>query len=508
MKKRLCSLWVSVGLLLFLPGCRLLQTGRETIFDKIVSIPKDMVLDVPYVPPLCDELVGLKKGFADVKDGRLYYEEEGDGVPLVLIHGGPGSTHQGFHPYFSQIKDVARVIYYDQRGTGRSSSDDTGKTYTIKQAVEDLESLRQELKIDRWVVLGHSYGGLLAQCYALTYPDHCLGIVLAASETGLYKKNRKSEREHLFLSQAELDAIEQVKKKWFAGKLTNVQAFYNMQLRGQWKRERYYKPTKEENVRKALYGWNPAPGFEMLMRLNQNKIDLKGKFDDFEVPTLIVEGKWELLWWDTDRVEQMRINHPHAQIEVFEKSGHSMFADELHKFFTLLKSFLQKTSTMRIAYKSCGIIAWPPSPSHITAALAVSLGKDGDAKRSYMNAYEDALKENLVDMDFWLELADKFIKHAPRSRDYFEKTLIILQQCERSIRQQAPETWDRHGYIFKAWQGQMLDLLGRRDEAMACYKRALSTNHGQSNSWFSELFQINKVLLEKRLRRPFSWEEQ
>ena len=152
----------AILLLLTWSGCdRFYKSSeRETIFDKVVSIPDKLVLDIPQLPPLCDEIASLKKGFADVENGKLYYEEEGQGVPLVLINGGPGGTHQGFHPYFSQIKEVEHIIYYDQRGTGKSSRDDTGKTYTIKQAVEDLESQRKALKIDRWAVLGFSYGGL------------------------------------------------------------------------------------------------------------------------------------------------------------------------------------------------------------------------------------------------------------------------------------------------------------------------------------------------------------
>jgi len=136
---------------------------RETIFDRVVSIPKELILDVPYVPPLCDEITGLKKGFVDIPGGKLYYEEEGHGIPLVLLNPGPGGSHQHFHPYFSRLDDIARVIYYDMRGIGKSSIDDTGKTYTIRQAVEDLEYLRKALKIDKWVVVGWSFGGFLGQ---------------------------------------------------------------------------------------------------------------------------------------------------------------------------------------------------------------------------------------------------------------------------------------------------------------------------------------------------------
>ncbi len=351
MKKNKLLFCGTVLVALTLTGCDWFAKtpARETIFDKIVSIPKELVLDIPQLPPLCDEIPGLKKGFADILNGKLYYEEEGQGIPLVLINSGPGGTHHNFHPYFSQIKDIARVIYYDQRGTGKSSKDDTGKTYTIKQAVEDLESLRKALKIDRWAVLGWSNGGFLAQCYALTYPNRFIGLILISSNSGLYAPMNR-EQEHMFISQAEWNAIENIGDS--KGPLTSdAQVIYNKQLSGDWKRNRYYKPTEEEFIRTALYEWNPAPGFETLMRSEINKTNLKDKFDDFEVPTLIIDTKWDLLWRNPDMHELMRKNHPHAQFELFEKSGHKIFADEPEKFFPLLRSFLEKSSKAQIVYK-------------------------------------------------------------------------------------------------------------------------------------------------------------
>ena len=308
-----------------------------------------MILDIPNLPPHYDQLPGLKKGFAAIANGKLYYEEEGTGIPLVLISGGPGGTHHDFHPYFSQLKDVAQIIYYDQRGTGKSSQDNTGTTYTVKQAVDDLEGLRKALKIDKWVVLGWSYGGLLAQCYALTYPECCTGLILGASNHNLPEPMIKPEAQRalMFISPAEQNAIEHVQQQCNEGKLTTAQVIYNKYLAGDWKRYSYYKPTREALLQHALYGWAPAPNFEALMRPDSDKIDLKGKFDDCKIPTLIVEARWDLLWWNPNRAEVMHRNHPHARVEIFEKSGHMIFADEPEKFFTLLRNFLGTLSNER-----------------------------------------------------------------------------------------------------------------------------------------------------------------
>lgn len=167
----------------------------------------------------------------------------------------------------------------------------------------------------------------------------------------------------MFLSRTELDAIENIGKKANEGKITSEQCIYNKHLCGDWKRYNYYKPTKEEFIRTALYGWRPAPGFVESMRPESDKINLKDKFDDFKIPTLIIEAKWDLQWWNPARADVMRKNHPHAQVEIFEKSGHKIFVDEPEKFFTLLKEFLKKSSQAKITYKPGNRITWP-KPIH------------------------------------------------------------------------------------------------------------------------------------------------
>jgi len=359
-----CNLIGAAVLSLALAGCDLFhkRAKQETVLDRIVNIPKEFVLDIPNLPPLCDEIPGLKKGFADILGGKLYYEEEGHGVPLVLINGGPGSTHHMFHPRFSSYKKFAHMIYYDQRGTGKvTSRDDTGKTYSLRQAIEDLESLRKALKLDKWFVLGWSYGGFLAQCYALTYPERVKGLILGSSLDGLKKVNAmQNNRQQDFISKEEQEAIKKVWAAKDAGKLTLVQAYYNASLAGDWKRNSYEKPASEDLIRTALYVWCPAPGFrELICSEYFNEFcGLDGKFDDFEIPTLIIEGKWDSNW-GMDKVEFMRKNHPHAQVEIFEKSGHGISSYDKEKFLDILQKFLEKADKAQIEYKPGNRLTWP-----------------------------------------------------------------------------------------------------------------------------------------------------
>ncbi|MFC1843072.1 alpha/beta fold hydrolase [Candidatus Dependentiae bacterium] len=503
---KIVSLLSIIALVLTISGCRWFfkKIERETIFDRVVSIPKDLVLDIPYLPPLCDKIPGLKKGYVDIDNGgRLYYEEQGQGIPIVLINGGPGCTHHSFHPYFSQIKDIARVIYYDQRGTGKSSSDNTGKTYTIKQAVQDLESLRKALKIDKWVVLGWSYGGLLAQCYALTYPEHCTGLILVASTSGVVEPVTKAVRNKMFLSQVEVDAIGDINKKFLAGNITSIQELYNKLLSGDWKKQGYYKPTQNKMVRAARYEWQPTPGFREVIQVDANKINLAGKFDDFEIPTLITEAKWDLMWWNPDRAEIMRKNHPHARLEMFEKSGHAIFADEPKKFFDLAKMFVKQSSKKKIAIKPGNRLEWPEPMSDLGFKLKMAALLEDKTKKDniFLDVYEQALRENITDSSVWNNLSYHFI-----CKKDAEKALLALERLESSLEKEGPNAWRRWNYLVKAWQGHMLDLLGRRQEALVCYKESLKVIDGRSTN-MPNMMVINKEWLEKRLESHFSWEQ-
>ncbi len=499
--KKIFFMLCMVTLSLALSSCEVAQKPhRETIFDRIVSIPKTLILDIPQLPPLCDEIPGLKKGFVDVENGKLYYEEEGAGIPLVLLNSGPGGAHHHYHPYFSKMRDVARVIYYDARGTGKSSVDDTGKTYTIRQAVEDVECLRKALGIEKWAVFGWSFGGFLAQCYALTYPEHITGLVLVAASDGLRKVKMKHSRKSMFLSQAERDAIRKIYAEERAGKLTLAQTVYNAHLAGDWKKQDYYKPTLDELVRDTLYEWTPAPGFNELMSIDKQKISLDGKFNDFEIPTLVCEGKWDLIW-DTDKVDFMHKNHPHAQVEVFEKSGHKIFADEPEKFFSLLKDFLEKSIKAQITYKPGDRLTWPKSPSESMLRLAMieAVSNKAEQEQLYLNFYDQALRENTTEYSVWNGLANYFID----SKKHYEKCLTAFQKMDVCEQKSDPKNWTQTVHCYKAWQGHMLDLLGRRNEAISCYHEAMKTCEGNEDTAY--YIKIDRKWLQERLKTPFTW---
>jgi proline iminopeptidase len=110
---------------------------------------------------------------------EIFYEEVGNpqGIPAVFLHGGPGV---GIHPDYRRFFNPRdyHVVLPDQRGAGRSLPHAELRENTTWELVEDLEKLRRHLKIEQWIVLGGSWGSLLALCYAIRHPASVKGIII------------------------------------------------------------------------------------------------------------------------------------------------------------------------------------------------------------------------------------------------------------------------------------------------------------------------------------------
>lgn len=109
----------------------------------------------------------------------MYWEVSGNpaGIPVVFLHGGPGA---GASPAHRRFFDPAsyRIVVYDQRGAGRSLPLGEIHENTTLHLINDLELLRQHLRIDQWLVFGGSWGSTLALAYGETHPERCLGFIL------------------------------------------------------------------------------------------------------------------------------------------------------------------------------------------------------------------------------------------------------------------------------------------------------------------------------------------
>lgn len=130
--------------------------------------------------PLYPPIEPYASGMLDVDaHHRVYWETSGkpDGIPVLFVHGGPGS---GTSPAQRRFFDPARyrIVLFDQRGSGRSTPHGELADNTTPDLIADMEALRRALGVDRWLVFGGSWGSTLALAYAEAHSEHCLGLVL------------------------------------------------------------------------------------------------------------------------------------------------------------------------------------------------------------------------------------------------------------------------------------------------------------------------------------------
>jgi proline iminopeptidase len=119
-----------------------------------------------------------REGTVPVAGAALYYRDIGSGLPIIILHGGPGFDHQYLLPDMDRLADDYRLIYYDQRGRSKSVWSVQPTAVSIQSEIDDLEALRADLHLEQAALLGHSWGGLLAMEYALRHPERVSHLIL------------------------------------------------------------------------------------------------------------------------------------------------------------------------------------------------------------------------------------------------------------------------------------------------------------------------------------------
>jgi len=293
---------------------------------------------------------------------RIWYEVQGrgDGPPIVCIAGGPGSSHNTFHLTHDRLGALARVVYLDDRGRGRSDPGRGERPYTIENDVADVEAVRKALHADRIVVYGRSYGGMVAQAYALAHPERVAGLVLSntldgarawqdenIASTHAYLKNQWPERwrrilalraEGFVSSQDTLALLFSPLHELYFADLANDSSFRASQ-----------RGLREPDVP----GHAPAVYHAMVGRDPEWTIDgtLKGvefgpRLSAVRAPTLVIAGRYDRIC-PPSASERIAAAIPGARLVVFERSGHRPEFEEADRWFAVMKEFVEGISARR-----------------------------------------------------------------------------------------------------------------------------------------------------------------
>lgn len=155
---------------------------------------------------------------------NLFFKSNGNGIPCIFIHGGPGGWSKDFELGCGQFleKDF-KMIYLDQRGCGRSggSKDDD---YSINRIVKDLDELRVYLNLDKWIMMCHSFGGIIATDYASKYQMNLKGLILINCSLFIGDSEISQREKGIELLNLDEDAIKKVKSESLNNFITRLAA--------------------------------------------------------------------------------------------------------------------------------------------------------------------------------------------------------------------------------------------------------------------------------------------
>ncbi len=137
--------------------------------DSLIARPKSMA---------ARRSPGHQTGTLNVNHTSLYYETFGSGTPILILHGGPGMDHTYFLPQLLSLSRRYKLIFLDERASGKSSADVDSSSMNMHMMVEDVEAVRVALHLGKVNLMGHSWGGLLAMRYVLAHPDNVKSLIL------------------------------------------------------------------------------------------------------------------------------------------------------------------------------------------------------------------------------------------------------------------------------------------------------------------------------------------
>ena len=276
----------------------------------------------------------------------MFYQRFGQGEPIIVVHGGPGLDQSYLLPQMLELSKDHEIIFYDQRGSGRSLVTSMEPKYiNSDQFVKDLEVLRLKLGFKKIILIGHSWGGYLSMSYGIKYPNRVSSLILVSSTPGNYKGQKaffeifnkktlhiKDKISPLFnekvLEKLDRTKINQSYRDLFSVYFSNSTNLSKLNL----------DITKES-----------AMGGSKVMSLmlnttyftpSYNIIPALGKLT---VPTLIIHGNQDIIPVNSAKTLQKSISG--SKGVYLHNCGHFPYIEKPNEFFSSIRSFLSELKT-------------------------------------------------------------------------------------------------------------------------------------------------------------------
>jgi proline iminopeptidase len=242
-----------------------------------------------------------REGRVPVGKAELYSREIGRGQPIIVLHGGPDFDHRYLVPDLDRLADSFRLIYYDQRGRGRSAAGVQPEDVTLESEMGDLDAVRRYFGLGSATILGHSWGTVLALEYALRHPDRVSRLILmnpAPASKEDFLLLRKERREKLGTDLAELKALSAT-QGYQEGDPDAVTAYYRVHFKAALARpdhlEKVITSLRASFTREGILEARAVEDRLMAETWLVDGYDLHPKLARLGIPTLVIYGDHEFI---------------------------------------------------------------------------------------------------------------------------------------------------------------------------------------------------------------------
>lgn len=280
-------------------------------------------------------------GYKNVNGVDLYYKIMGRGDPFIMLHGGPGMYHDELVPFFENFSKNHKLIFFDQRGNGKSKLEIVNdSTLSSEIIVDDIEGLRAALDLEKVSIIGHSWGGLMGMYYAAKYPEN-VDLLIAVSAAPVTLDLLFASYEN-HVSRFEPDDWQYIENLWSSEAYkAGDPDVHNEAMRLSEGGTFYDKSFVDAYMEAAAFNEQTAKNsiaVEDVARSMKMNVNGKDRIVDIAAPTLLIYGRNDFIVPEAAELAHQLI--PNSSLQWIDKSGHYPYVEKSEEFFEILNEFI------------------------------------------------------------------------------------------------------------------------------------------------------------------------
>jgi proline iminopeptidase len=296
-------------------------------------------------------VIKIEEGFVDNQGVLIYYKQFGSGPALMVLHGGPGASHDYFLPHLLPLARKNRLVFIDERGSGKSAKLENSALYTVENMIEDAEAVRTALHLGKINLLGHSCGGVLAQAYALKYQTNLSHLILCSTFHSTRQLNEVFKDMKAKMSPQLRQRIEKLEHAGLFGhgkgyERNRYATDYMVAAWGegyfpylyQKRPDANFDPSQMGNMAWDVYREMWGSHGEFVVDGNLTCVEYADRLGTIKVPTLITVGDHDEC--DPSLAKAMHSLIAGSKLIILPESGHMTFVDQPGLFMAAVENFL------------------------------------------------------------------------------------------------------------------------------------------------------------------------